>query len=555
MMRTMKNKTAYFLMILLLVLGSCEYLDYNEDDWNSEEYTFSTPALVSQTLTGIYQSLPSGFNEVGGSMRASAADDAEEAYNLASVHAMNDERWTPNNPLDNNWGAMYGGIRAANQLLKNFDLSILDVHKFNADYTTMIAGFSLYDDQVRFLRAYFYFELMRRYGSVPLLNGAVLSLEEANSVQPGTVEEVVNFIVGECNAVIDSLPVNYGDIIGMTEVDNRGRATKGAAMALKARTLLYAASPLHGSAQAKWEAAAAASWAIIDAGWYALENDYSKVWNNTNSAELILGRRTGSVNSFERSNFPVGYEGAAPGTCPTQNLVDTYEMLNGMDIDEPGSGYDPQNPYANRDPRLEKTIIVNNSTWKGRNVEIWTNGRDGKPLERASKTGYYLKKYVNQSISLDPAAPSTANHLWVLFRYGEVLLNFAEAMNEAYGPTDAHGYGMTAVDALNQIRNRAGLPDYAGNLTQDEVRREIREERRVELAFEDHRFWDIRRWEIGGQTTNIRGMDIADNGDGTFTYNTVTVETRLWNPKMNFYPVPQSELFLNSNLGQNPGWE
>jgi len=535
----------------MLSLGSCEYLEYNEEDFYNEGMVFDDFDRTNNFLNGIYGNLPSGFNEIDGSMRASASDDAEEANVMRKIHIMNDGRWSPTQTIDSKWGAMYAGIRSANRLLKNADVSVLDDYRYNDDYVEMIEQYNLFDDQAKFLRAYFYFELMRRYGDVPLLNGKILSLDEVNSIETNSFEEVKDFIIQECDAVINSLPVNYEEISGGP---HKGRATKGSAMALKARTLLYAASPLYSSSQEGWARAAEASYAIIDSGWYPLDNNYTDVVNNTFSNELIMGRRFGSSNDFERSNFPVGYEGAQPGTCPTQNFVNTYEMANGMDIDESGSGYDPDNPYINRDPRLKQTIIVNNSVWKDRNVEIWNGGQDGFPKEYATKTGYYLKKYLVEYVSLDPNYPSSAHHLWVFFRYGEVLLNYAEAMNEAYGPIDAHGYGMTALEAMNQIRNRAGLPDYAGTMTKEVFRKEIREERRVELAFENHRFWDIRRWMIGNETTDIRGMEITMNQDSTFNYNKVTVETRYWDSKMNFYPIPQSELFKNSNLEQNLGW-
>ncbi len=225
-----------------------------------------------------------------------------------------------------------------------------------------------------------------------------------------------------------------------------------------------------------------------------------------------------------------------------------------MDIDEPGSGFDAQNPYENRDPRLHQTIIFNNSLWKDRNVEIWQGGRDAPPQEFSTPTGYYLKKYVVEEVSLDPDFTTTANHVWVFFRYGEILLNYAEAMNEAYGPgSDPEGYGVTALDALNMIRSRVGLPDYTGAVTTEDVRQQIRDERRVELAFENHRFWDLRRWQIGDQTNEIMGIKVT-KADETFNYSEVLVETRPWSAKRYFYPIDQSELYKNSNLTQNPGW-
>jgi hypothetical protein len=332
-------------------------------------------------------------------------------------------------------------------------------------------------------------------------------------------------------------------------------------MALKARVLLYAASPLHnsGNDRSKWIAAANASWNVINSGQYSLESNYGNVVNNSAGRELIFGVRRAAERFFEERNFPVGFAGAsATAMTPTQNLVNCYRMANGMKIGDTGSGYNADNPYANRDPRLQSTIIVNNSSYKGRTVEIWEGGRDGQPVPNATETGYYLKKYLLENIVVDPSQTRTTGlHCIVHFRYGEVLLNYAEAMNEAYGPTDRGDFGatMSAYDAVNLIRKRAGMPDFEAGLDKDKFRTELRDERRVELAFEDHRFWDIRRWKIGAQTTNIQGMRITRNPDASFNYMPGNIQTRIWDDKMYFYPIPQTEMFKNANLVQNPGWD
>ena len=159
-----------------------------------------------------------------------------------------------------------------------------------------------------------------------------------------------------------------------------------------------------------------------------------------------------------------------------------------------------------------------------------------------------------ESVSLDPNSTSTKQHTWVLFRYGEVLMNYAESMNEAYGPEDASTLGMTALQAVNLIRTRAKMPAFPVGLTKDQFRVKFQNERRVEMAFEGQRFWDIRRWKIGSTTKNIYGMDITKNTDGTFNYTKKLVETRVYEDKMNLYPIPLSELYKNSNLKQNTGW-
>ena len=551
-MITMRNTIAYVFIFMITLVSCDEFLDFNQEDYYKKDQVFSEFVFATRVLNNTYAYLPGGLNEIGPSMRASASDDAVEVKDFSPVHIMNDGRWRADRTVDCQWASLYTGIRAVNNYLENHDESIMEARRFDDAYLQQLAEHRTFPYQARFLRAYYYFELMRRYGGVPLLDGKILTLAETNNQQRNSLEEIINFIVDECDAIVDKLPLDYeADLSG----NHHGRATNGAAMALKARTLLYAASPLYGnSSQEKWAAAAEASHAIIDSGWYSLEGNYSDVVNNTHSVELIMGNRLARTNHFERNNFPAGFEEATPGTSPSQNLVDTYEMANGMAIDDPGSGYDPDNPYENRDPRLKQTIIVNNSTFKGRAIEIWNGGLDGPPQRYATKTGYYLKKYVQEGVSLDPYNPSTAFHLWVLFRYGEVLLNFAEAMNEAYGPlADPEGYGMTAIDAMNMIRNRAGLPDYAGDMSTEAVREKIRDERRVELAFEDHRFWDIRRWEILAENSEIRGMEITQNADETFSYNTRVVEQRMWEPWMSFYPIPRNEVDI-TNMPQNPGW-
>lgn len=535
-------------VILMSLLAGCS-LDYNEEDFFTDEDFFNDFNRTRGFLDAIYGKLPSGFNEIGGSMRASASDDAVEANDLSSVKILTDGRWSAIQTIDEQWSAMYEGIRAVNVLLSNLDVSSIEDFRFADNYNDLVTQYGYFDEEARFLRAYFYFELMKRYGGVPVLYGEVLELDDVQDLERTPVNQVAQYIIGECNAIMGSLPSIPAFGPGGP---HEGKPTSGAVKALKARTLLYFASPLHGSSQEKWEDAAEAAFEIIDDANYNLD-DYENVVNNSVSTELIWGRRLTPSNGFERSNFPVGFESASPGTCPTQNLVDTYKMTNGLDIDEPGSGYDPQFPYLNRDPRLASTVIFNNSLWKNRTIEIWRGGLDGPPQVLATPTGYYLKKYVVENINIDPNVSTSANHLWVFFRYAEVLLNFAEAMNEAYGPqADPQGYGLTAVGAMNQLRTQRGIAAYSGVMTTDAVREEIRDERRVELAFEDHRFWDVRRWEIGDQSTTIRGVDVTADGL-FFTYEEKVVENRVWEDKMNLYPIPQPEL-VKTKMEQNPDW-
>jgi hypothetical protein len=548
----MKMLKATIFLFLLASVAGCNFLDYDESTDLKKEDVFSNFDRSKSFLTNIYSYLPSGFNSIDGAMRASASDNAEEIWELSNVQKFNDGSWSAIQTLDASWGQMYSGIRAANQFLVEIEGQTFPERQYNNDYDQLMEQLELYPYEARFLRAYFYFELLKRYGSVPLVTD-VLTPEDANNVQQASFNEVLRFIVDETDAVSQVLPVSYSSITN----NETGRATRGAALALKARALLYAASALNnpGGDMQMWEEAALASKALIDSSWYTLEANYNNIVNNYTGTELIFGRRLGNSNSFERSNFPIGFEGASPGTSPTQNLVNSYEMQSsGQGINEPGSGYDPDNPYEGRDPRLSSTVMYNGSTWKGITLEIWNGGLHGPPQERATKTGYYLKKYVREDIDLDPTNTTSKEHTWVLFRYGEVLLNYAEAMNEIFGPENDGGMGMTARQAVNMIRARSDMPDFPGGLTKEEFREKLRNERRVELAFEDHRFWDIRRWKIGDQTTDIYGVKITKEVDDSFTYEQELVEQRVFEDKMYRYPLPQSELFNNTNLQQNSGW-
>jgi len=537
------------------VLGGCnKSLDYDESSFYTEDAVFNSPSLYKALLTTIYGYLPTDFNPIDGAMRSSASDDAVHVWDLSDIKKFNDGSWSALQTVDNQWGNLYNGIRAANLFLQKAEGQTFEDLRYNDGYKEMMIQYDNYPNEARFLRAFFYFELIKRYGDVPLVT-TVLSAEEANNVTRAPYRQVVDFIVSECDEVIPKLPNSYASIPG----SETGRATKGAALALKARTLLYAASPLHNADddQMKWIDAAYASKEIIDLQQYNLESNYENVVNNISSSELILETRQNFSNAFEAANSPVGFQGGNTGTCPTQNLVEAYEMQEtGMNVLEQGSGFNPDDPYTGRDPRMYETVLFNGASWKNVSIEVWPGGLNGPPTERATKTGYYLKKYLIESVSLSPVNPTTQQHTWVLFRYGEVLLNYAEAMNEAFGPagTGPGSLTMTASEAVNLIRARAGMPAFPDGMSKEDFRQKLRNERRVELAFEDSRFWDIRRWNIGDSTTKIYGVDVNRANSGALSYTVKLVENRIWNDRMNLYPIPQSELYINHALSQNPNW-
>lgn len=547
----MKSKLVYLLLSITILLGSCSYLDYNEEEGYEKEDMFEYFNRSKGMLTTVYSYLPSDFGNFGGSTRAGATDEAEYVWNQAIIHRYNNGSWSPILTIDDVWGTNYRGIRAANLFLENHQTEFPNI-QWNTDYAEIIKQNTYYPYEARFLRTFFYFELIKRYKNVPLVKNT-LDTDEVNQLSPASFEEVVDFIVKECDEIIPKLPENYENIAGK----ETGRATRGAAMALKSRVLLYAASPLFNATQdkEKWVVAAKAAKDLID--WAESENRYQLVpneapVNNLLSKELILERRLGNSNSFEALNFPIGFEGGNSGLNPTQNLVDAFEMQDGSTFDWNNEDHvmNIHNPDR-RDPRLFKTVLANGSVWKGTTIETFTGGKH-LPATGGSKTGYYLKKYLVESVNLNPNNPTTARHIWVLFRYSEILLNYAEALYEAYADSEYKDavFTLSPSEAINKVRTRANMP----NVKSDNFRARIRNERQVELAFEDHRFWDIRRWKVAPETTDIYGVRIQNNNDG-FKYTRQLVSERYWDDKMYLYPISNDERYKNSLLGQNPGWE
>ncbi len=522
--------------------------------------------------TAVYTYIPNGLSAVGGAMLSSATDDAEHSVESSSVHKYNTGAWNALDNPESPWDNLWKGIRAANLFLENSDEVQMDYYRLDPNesqqeiYRVRLSNIKRWKYEVRFLRAYFYSELIIRYGGVPVVTRSYSLQDKYGSRKRNSLETCIEFITEECDSAAANLPEVYdsGDL---------GRATAGAALALKSRVLLFAASELwnndiwcdgydypelvtvdasYGTRSDRWADAAMAAYDVIsltDSG-YRLANDWPGIFRSYTSPEIIFARRDGNSNWFESTNFPVGYDGGNGGTTPTGDLVDSFENADGTAFSWDSAS--DEGPYVDRDPRLGWTVLVNNAEFQNRTVEAWAGGRDGKGVTQATKTGYYLRKYVDEN--LDLTLGRTSIHTWIVIRYAEVLLNFAEAMNEAYGPTDSHGYGISALDALNQVRRRVGMPQVSSSLSQDELREKIRHERRVELAFEGRRFWDVRRWMTASETLGepIHGVSINKRG-GTFEYAQIEVEDRKFEDKMYFYPIPQSEINM-TGWPQNPLW-
>ncbi|TKC07102.1 RagB/SusD family nutrient uptake outer membrane protein [Pedobacter frigoris] len=549
----MKNLNYIFLFTCTLVFFSCkkdviesEPLQNLKED-NVFDPTDSIGFYTEQYLNGIYANIPVGYNRISSNYLDAGSDDAIASALNTTVERFTRSTLTSNNNPDDAYAKNYAGIRSANILLANMDkINLIASNAANKGY---------WKAEARFLRSLLYFELIKRYGGVPLIGDKVFNYTDDMNIARNTYDECVNYIVTECDAIIPDLRT---DPIDNT---NLGRATKGAAMALKAKALLYAASPLFNvnNDLDKWKAAYTAAEDItkIATGKFALETSYINAFTSRTSREIIFAQQQANNNTVEYANAPVGYianNTTSQGqTSPTEELVRAFEMANGKSIDDNTSGYIASNPYAGRDPRFYLTIFHNGMTWLGRPVETFDGGKD-RPggVARQTRTGYYARKFLGNNPSGSTYA--TVTHNFPIFRYAEVLLNFAEAKNEFSGPAE------DVFAAVESIRRRAGLSPFAiaRTKTKDELREVIRHERRVEMAFEEQRFWDIRRWKIAEQVLNkpLTGIRITKNATtGALTYTRENVITAVFTaPKMYLYPLPYSEVVKSDKLIQNTGW-
>jgi hypothetical protein len=582
-----RSPFSIFAFCLLLFAGCSDLLDPEANLSLTSEQVMTTYGNTQARAMAIYTFLPDGFFPIEDAMMASASDEAEHTQLTASIHNFNTGSWNAVSNPDQAWVRNFQGIYNANLFLANSDSVDLGYMKYDPDPATQRRYQERLDDirrwkyETRFLRAFFYFELVKRYGGVPLIKEP-RNLDEID-IPRSPLSDCIQFIVDECDSVATAevMYLNYDDAFK----EDLGRVTKGAALALKSRVLLYAASDLFNdpswaagyahpelisltddkTRQERWEEAAIAANAVIrlDGTNYGWDGSYDTKFKSYNSKELILAKRNGYSNKFEKVNYPVGFNLGNSGTTPTANLVDDYEVVVSNSDVVPFDWTNPAhaaNPYANRDPRLAYSVLTNNVRFKDRNIEAYTGGLDGKGIPNASRTGYYLNKYIYQDVDL--LENQSRVHTWILFRLGEMYLNLVEAANEAYGPTGRPsnfldiGFIQNAGLALNTLRaTSAGMPRAIIPADKKEFRELVRHERRIELAFEDHRFWDVRRWMIAEETLGvpIRGVEITKTNDG-FTYTPVEVEKRTFQSKMYFYPIPQKDLNIAKNWVQNPGW-
>ncbi|WP_421942005.1 RagB/SusD family nutrient uptake outer membrane protein [Pedobacter sp.] len=583
----MKNITRFSILgLLILVISTlgCKKMIEDEPLENAEiglvfDPTDSLGKYAEDYLNNTYSSLPTGFNRVDGNMLDAGSDDALPSSTSHTVQFFSNGAFNPVNLPDNTWDANYAGIRKVNIFLANIDQVPVKTPGFKQRWKAEARG----------LRAMFYFELLKRWGGIPIIGDRVFELGDDVAFPRNTYQETVNYIVSELDAIMPVL-LSPNSTSGYTTI-YFGRFTRGAAMALKARLLLYAASPLNNTANdlAKWDLAAKAAKSIMDSvaankfvyslstltttahytttnmaslapagatltNYVAGVNKFLNVFSTRYNTEIILPYLRATTTDVEANNEPVGYTRAGLGrTNPTQELVNEFETFAGKQIAEAGSGYSLTAPYYNRDPRLAGTVSFNGLYWLTRNVETYDGGKDrpqgyGRTNSGETRTGYYLRKFMTGTTS--ESAYTAANHNFPIFRYAEVLLNYAEAQNEAVGP-DASVY-----KAINDIRTRVNMPALPVGLNQAEMRIRIRHERRVEMAFEEQRFWDIRRWKIAETVLNgtLHGIQGTLTGT-TITYGIVNVAPASFSAnKMYLYPIPYKEISSNNKMVQNPNW-
>jgi hypothetical protein len=545
---------------MMLSLSACDqnFLDVVPTDRVSDASILSDSVLFEAYVTNRYMGVRLTDKEAEGTLPGFGRGFEYAMWSSVtdeSIYNNDDNTWliqrgqiAPENTgiAGTFWGRSYRSIREINYALAN-----IDAVPMSAGHRSRLKG------ELQFIRAFRYHDLLRNYGKVVLLGDKVYEVSDdltsPELFQRAEIKAGLDYAIAQLDEAAALLPASNDN-----STWKLGRATKGAALALKARLALYAASPLYNAGT--WQQAAAAAKAVMDLNKYSLyTGGYGSLFTTTDNQEIIFGRlyAVGARHvCLEISNGPNGYN-AWGGNVPMQNLVDDYEMMDGTRITDANTSYDPKNPYKNRDPRFYATILYNGASYRGSTVETFTPGgkdsKDGPSNWNTSKTGYYLRKYMNDNLPIDNPWDVAGTQTWIYFRYAEILLNYAEAQNEAAGP-DASVYA-----AVNAIRQRTGvaMPALPAGLTQAQMRERIRNERRVELAFEEHRFYDVRRWKIAGTTENTPayGVEVGKSGS-TFTYTRKEALTgRTFADKQYWLPIPRTEIQASNNqLEQNPGY-
>ncbi|QNL51656.1 RagB/SusD family nutrient uptake outer membrane protein [Olivibacter sp. SDN3] len=578
---------AFFFISITFASCKRDLLDLKPLDSVSDADVWNDPNLVQAFINRRYDQIGWGWTE---SWMSSVVDETYLIWsrgcepitrgfvNPNDLGRMNGGWYGGDN---RNWKTIWDNIKDCNVFFQNID----QVPFTDEELKNRFLG------EITFIRALMYFDLVSKYGGVPLVTVAydLDNMEEGAQLPRNDYETCVAFIVNECDKAASLLPATFSG-------SDNGRATSVAALALKSRMLLYAASPLMNEqvqdelvgyttpSVDRWIRAADAAKAVIDlasANGYGLydqygddvKTNYTEMFLDKSSREVLFSRQNyGSPNNMhyiDQVNYPNGYGGWG-GNVPIQEFVDDFEVLQeGQAL--PFNWNNPtlrSTPYANRDPRLYAYVLYDGASWKDRTLETHfreqsgTNAlaggrdtRDGTEPWNTSTSGYNMRKFINEGYvanSWNFVGRSAQN--WIWFRLAEAYLNYAEAQYHAGNEGDARW-------GVNMIRNRARMPEITASGT--ELLEKIRHERRIELAFEEHRYFDIRRWMIAEDVMNrnATGVVIIKKLDGTTEYRahtgtpeTVVEERSFVAPRMYWLPIPQYERDRNPNLQQNPGY-
>lgn len=536
-----------------------------------------------------------------------ATDDAVSNDISNTYRLMAGGTWSSSNNPVSQWQGRRNAIQYINIFLENADKV-----EWSKDETVKMLYNNRLKGEAYGLRAVHMYYLLLAHGGWTadgkLMGVPNLTLPEtANSdfnVPRNTFEDCVKQIFEDAGKAIELLPLDYGDVANSDAIPAkfkalgvnlhgdynrvngdlmRGRMTGRIAEAVRSQAALLAASPAYSEASAvTWAEAARYAAAVLDniggvsgmdpngGTWYTNTDEINALASGANPKEIIW--RSDKSNStdgpgieLERNNFPPSLYGNGR-VNPTQNLVNAFPMENGYPIGDPQSGYNAESPYANRDPRLTKYILVNGSTAGPSSTAITTGtyGTNNDAINReagqSTRTGYYLRKLLRQDVNPNPTINNAQYHYTARIRYTEIFLNYAEAANEAYGPTGKGTHAYSAYDVIKAIRARAKVGAANGDAylesikgDKDKMRELIRNERRLELCFENFRFWDLRRWKADLNQTAL-GITIDKQISGTLTYTPLNVENRVYADYMYYGPIPYDETRKWSNLVQNKGW-
>lgn len=570
----MKSYSTIIFCVFFIFLNSCDRkaLDIVPNGRITLDIVFEDETKAEAFLNTVYGYIPAYYwSYTNHSMLAGSSDEAEDSMVGNGAPNIN-ARWNigqlspANNPSIDYYSNYWSGIQTANIFIEK----IKDT-KFESEERKqrLIA-------EAHVLRAFYYWELTKQYGPMPIFELAPSTNFDFSALIRPTFEDVIDFIVKDCDIAINNLYLPK-------RVDlqsEKYRMTSSIAYAIKSQSLLYQASPLWNpeNDNSKWKKAATAAKEALDFvtrdETFKLEGNYEQYFLSTSITDretiFEINKSNGALLNVMHG-IPSNPATSKTGVTPTQELVDAYEMqatgepvVIGYEdgdhlkpIYNPISGYDPQNPYVGRDPRFYATVWYNGALYDNINgkvhtIETFVGGKDQllktPPNTKNTHTGYYLRKY------LDPKIQASQGHTtsWKKIRLAELYLNYAEAENELNGPVPA------VYSAVNMVRNRVNMPDLPTGLSKEKMRERIRNERRVELAFEEHRFWDVRRWKILHQTDKlITGMEIRKDQANQFTYSRFVVSRReAWDTRYLLFPIPISDAssILDLSKNQNPGW-